>query len=156
MLILKAVFKSKKNYSCLLTTTLNKITLYHEIFFFKNPKISIIFFFNKFYTISRSTLHKLFIKFGINANMPLSLMTVSIYNYFIFFISAYFVSKKTLIAKESRYFLVYHSSSNYKSYRQLHGLPVRGQRTCSNAKTCRSVFFHNKLKQILKAYKLNI
>ena len=60
--------------------------------------------------------------------------------------------KEAQIANYAENLNKYQKLSNYIGYRHKVGLPVRGQRTHSNAKTCRSWAFHSKV--LLLANKL--
>lgn len=115
---------------------------------------SLLYFFNCFYSISFSYLTLILKKFGFNPLMPLKLFFYTDFLLIQSFFITYFLSLNTIIHKESQYTLNYHYSLNYKGFRILSGLPVRGQRTCSNAKTSRSIFFHQKLLKILQKYNI--
>jgi len=66
------------------------------------------------------------------------------------FYSNYVSSEKKVKKKEYLNLAKYQFYLNYKGYRHYNGLPVNGQRTVSNAKTCRSFFFHNKIVSIVQ------
>ena len=144
---------------------INKNVFFENNYSYKKKKISkrlknisnnieLIYFFNSLYGISYSTLNKIFFKTGLVNTSSFKNLNFNLYNILINFIDRYILLKNKLYIKNNLYLVKLQCFSNYRGFRHLKGLPVRGQRTSSNAKTCRSFIFHKRLKDLIKYFKL--
>jgi ribosomal protein S13 len=120
-----------------------------------NTQLPLHYFLSRIYSLSGGISASICFKFGV----PLGLLTEHVllktYYGLLFFFKTYIslVMQKTLIL-EHKYLIKYQFFLNYRGFRHTRGLPVNGQRTCSNAKSCRSILFHNKVIGLIK--KLNL
>ena len=121
------------------------------LFFNMNTTIQNLF--KQIYGISVSFINFFLKKFGICnkiyrhiklKNLDSKLFLI-LYEHF----DKYFLLKNSLLLKEGSLLFKYQRFLNYKGYRHYHGLPSNGQRTHTNARTCRSLIYHKKLKLII-------
>ena len=122
----------------------------YNLFIKKN--ITLLGFFNDIYGLSHSTLHKIFIKMGYSFNYKIQDVSLERINEIILFFDSYILSKRSFYIKEGSFLASFQFFSNYKGFRQTRGLPSRGQRTSSNAKSCRSLIFHRKILELVKYF----
>lgn len=71
-------------------------------------------------------------------------------SYFYSLLTKYGSNKNIQIDSGNKQLRSYLLFSNYKGYRLQNGLPARGQRTRSNAKSVRSLLYHKRVVSILK------
>lgn len=107
--------------------------------------LSLVFFFKKFYSLSYYYSFLILTKFGLPKNIKLNYLNIQHFLKIFFFFDFFFKQDSDV-----KFLISFFQSSvfrflNYKSFRLFKGLPVRGQRTSSNAKSCRSLLFHKKL-----------
>lgn len=117
--------------------------------------ISIVYFFNMLYGVSLHFLYKISLKFGIPRNCPISLISTRRLEEILKFLSDNMLKKSDSYLIDGLFLAKFQSDENYRGFRHLRGLPVRGQRTSSNAMSCRSILFHKKILNLAKYFNLN-
>lgn len=106
---------------------------------------SVSYVFISLYGLSLNTLLLFCWKCGLVECSALRTVSEDHIKFFFLFFNSYGSSKKLQREEESAFYAASLRVDNYRGYRQRHGLPVRGQRTCSNAKSCRSLYFHKRI-----------
>ena len=124
------------------------IILQQKIDIKKNYKI--IYLFYNLYGLSYKNLLNILIKMGLNKDTSLKNLNDNKFNIIVNFLNYYGILKTNICLQEDNFIIIYHKVNNYRSKRHRRGLPVRGQRTWSNAMNSRSLIFHKRLVNILK------
>ena len=118
-------------------------------------KKPLIYQINFLYGISLCNLRKIFFKFGLTLYTTLDHISFKLFEILINFLNYYGQSNTNIKNLEDNYLLVFQEINNYKGKRHRRGLPVRGQRTWSNAMNCRSKIFNSRIQNILNKANLN-
>lgn len=94
---------------------------------------------NKLFGAKKLANSLLINKYGINSKIPMKFITKKVYNNVDFTLNKYINSKK--LNQEVRNNINFLKNiKNYKGFRHKNSLPVRGQRTRTNAKTVKKRF----------------
>jgi small subunit ribosomal protein S13 len=90
--------------------------------------------YNKIYGVKHLTNNLLQKKYGVNSKLPLEFINRKVYNNVDFILNKY--ANSTKLNQEQRNNIKFLKNiKNYKGFRHKNSLPVRGQRTRTNAKT---------------------
>ena len=138
---------------------LNNKNLINLLFLVKlktfNLNIPFIFYISKIYGISTFISSLICQKFGISkdtlTNSVLKETYIGLFLFFTTFLKKIFNKHYPL---NQKYLIKYQLFLNYRGFRHTRGLPVNGQRTHTNAMSCRSIFFHNKILKLIKKFKV--
>jgi len=131
---------------------LNNLFKILGVFLFFREDWPMIYFLGDLYGISVSIVRILFYRFGYRGDeIKVKEIKQVFFNIIIEFLDLYFISHGQRLQMDNDRLRRYLVFSNYKSHRYLYGLPVNGQRTSSNARTCRSLVFHKKVIFLVKS-----
>ena len=117
-----------------------------------NENVTVIRALKFMYGYSYSTTIVLLNKLGFNENSRISEISFNQWSLIIKILIKFSQNQKFLISIKNSELSKFQLFDNYKGFRHMHGLPANGQRTRSNAKTCRSLSFHSNLIKLIKQH----